>query len=58
MDKYTQLKIFLYDHQLQVYIYAFMYVDPETIPVKDPFPYTKKIVNYNKMSYPVMVPKH
>ena len=31
MDKYAQLNIFHHDHQLQVYMYAFMYVDPEKI---------------------------
>ena len=32
MDKYAQLKRFHHDLQLKVYMYAFMYVDPETVP--------------------------
>ena len=53
MDKYSQLKRFHHDHQLLVYIYAFMYVDPETMSVEDHFPATKAIVvNYKKMSTP------
>ena len=40
-------------------MYAFMYVDPETIPVEDHFTATKTFVdNYNKISTPRTVPKH
>ena len=41
MDKYSQLKRFHHDLRLQVYIYAFMYVDPAKIPVEDHFTDTK-----------------
>ena len=41
MDKCVQLKRFHRDHRLQVYMYAFMYVDIETIPVENRFPATK-----------------
>ena len=34
MDKYTQLKMFHRDLQLQVNMYDFMCVDTETIPVE------------------------
>ena len=40
-------------------MYAFMYVDPETIPVEDHFTATKTFVdNYKKISTPRIVPKH
>ena len=43
-----KLKRFCRDLRLQVYMYDFMYVDPETIPVEDPFPDTKTFFeNYN-----------
>ena len=32
-DKYTLLKRFHHDHQLQVYMYALMYFNPKTMPV-------------------------
>ena len=35
MDKYVQLKMFNHDCQIQVYIYNFIYVDPETMPVEN-----------------------
>ena len=53
MCKYAQLKRFLHYRWLQVYMYDFMYVDPQTIPVEDNFTDTKKVVvTYNKMSNP------
>ena len=59
MDKYAQLKRFHHDCRIQVYMYAFMYVDPEKMSVEYNFPDTKKIVvNYNKMSTLGTVPKH
>ena len=33
MDKYAQMKRFRHDQRLQVYMYDFIYVDPETMPV-------------------------
>ena len=49
MDKYAQLKRFHNDSRIQVYMYAFIYVDPKTIPVEDLFFATKNIVvNYKK----------
>ena len=50
MDKYAQLEIFHYDCQLQVYIYAFMYVYPETMPVGEYFTDIKKFVK-TKIKY-------
>ena len=51
MYNYAQLNRFHHDRQLQVYMYAFMYVDPETMPPKDHFPATKTfVVEYKKMT--------
>ena len=59
MDNYVQLKRFCPNRQLQVYMYAFMYVDPETIPVEYHFTVTKTFVdNYKKISTPGPVTKH
>ena len=59
MDIYAQLKRFHHDHLLQVYMYDFMYVDNETIPVEEHFTATKKcVVNYKKMSTPGPIPRH
>ena len=59
MDKYTLLKRFHRDHQLQSYMYISMHVDPDTMPVEDTFPATKTIVeNYGKFSTPVPVSKY
>ena len=43
MNKYAQLNIFHHDRQLQVYMYPFMYDDPETISVEDHFNAKNKI---------------
>ena len=48
MDKYTQLKRFHHDLWIKVYMYAFMFVDPETIPVEDHFPATKMFAANHK----------
>ena len=37
MDKYAQLKRFHHNSRLQVYMYTFTYVDPETILEEDRF---------------------
>ena len=59
MDKYAQLKKFHHDRRVQVYMYAFMYVYPDTIPLWGHFTATKTfVVNYKKMSTPGSVPKH
>ena len=59
MDTYSQLKRFHCDCRLQLYMYYFMYVDTETIPVKDYFPSAKNIDdNYKKVSTLGPVPKH
>ena len=59
MDKYAQLNRFHNNRQLQVYMYNFMYVYPEMIPVDDHFPDAKNFVdNYKKMSTPGSVPNH
>ena len=59
MYKYAQMKRFYHDSQFQVYMYVFMYVDPEIILVEDYFPDTKPfVVNYNKISTPVPVSKN
>ena len=53
MDKYVQLKRFHYECLIEVYMYDFMYVDPETISLEDHFPDIKTFaVNYKKMSTP------
>ena len=44
MNKYAQLKGFHHNRQLQFYMYAFMYVDPETIPVGNFFPIQKHLL--------------
>ena len=41
MDKYALMKRFHYDLRLQVYMYDFMYVNPETMAEEEYFPYTK-----------------
>ena len=59
MDKYAQLKRFHRYCQLQVYMYDFMYVDPEIIPVEYHFSASKYFVeNYSKFSTPGPAPKH
>ena len=58
MYKYAHLKRFSHDHQLQVYMYASMYVDPKKIPLEKNVTATKTfVVNYKKMSTPGPVPK-
>ena len=59
MDKYAKLKRLHHDLRLQVYIYNFIYVDTDTIPVDENFT-TKKtyVLNYKKMSTPGTVPKN
>ena len=37
-DTYVQMKRFNYDPQPQVYMYVFMYVDPETMAEEEYFP--------------------
>ena len=50
MDKYVLLKSFHHDRQLEVYMYAFMYVDPNTMPVEDYFTARKTFFdNYKKI---------
>ena len=59
MNKYAQLKRCHCDRQLQVYMYAFMYVNPKTMPIEDHFIATRTfVVNYNKTSTPGTVLKH
>ena len=59
IDEYMQLKRFHHDCQLKMYMYNFMYVNPDTMPVEDHFPDTKNIVvNYKNMSTPGTVPKY
>ena len=59
MYKYAQLKRFHSDRRLKVYMYDFMYVDTQTIPMKNYFPASKIfVVDYNEMSTPGPVPKH
>ena len=36
-NKYAQMKRFNYDHQLQFYMYDFVYVNPVKMPVADYF---------------------
>ena len=59
MDKYALTKWFRYHRRLQVYMYDFMYVDTETMPLGRHFPATKTFVaEYKKMSTPVPVNVH
>ena len=59
MNKYVQLKRFNHDHQHQVYMNDFMYVDTDTIPAEDNFlDKNVFVVTYKKMSTPGTVPKH
>ena len=44
MDKYAQLKRFHHGHRLQTYMYDFMYIYPETMPVEDYLPATKHLL--------------
>ena len=44
MYKYAQLKRFHHEIRLQVYMYDFMYVDPETMLVEEHFPATKRLL--------------
>ena len=43
MNKYALIKRLYHEHWLQGYMYAFVYVYPETIEEKDYFTYTKII---------------
>ena len=43
-DKYAQLKRIHHDRRLQVYMYYFMYADPDTIPVEDYFTSKKRLL--------------
>ena len=59
MDKHKQLKLFHHNRQLQVYMYNFMCVDTETIPVKEHLTATRTfIVNYKNISASEPVPTH
>ena len=59
MYKYEQLKRFHHGHQLQIYMYALMYADPEKMPVDGNFPATKYFfANCKKLSTPGTIPKH
>ena len=59
MNKYVQRKRFNSEQQLEVYMYALIHVDFETISVEYHFPDTKTFfVNYKKMSTPGTVLKH
>ena len=58
MYKYAQLKRLHHDLRLQVHMYAFMYIYPYKMPVKDHFSSTKTcVVNYKKLSTPVPATK-
>ena len=59
MYKYAKLRRFYHDCRLQFYIYDFIYVDVQTIPLEDHFTAKKAFVlNYKKISTPGSVPKH
>ena len=52
-DKYALMKRFQSDRQLQIYMYAFVYIDPETISETEYFPDTKTLVQkYHRSSTP------
>ena len=53
------MKRFFHDRCLQIYMYVLMYVDTETMPVKDRFADTEtSVVNCKKMSTSGTVQKH
>ena len=59
MDKYALMKRFHYDHQLQVYMYDFMYVGLET--TQEEYYFRSKfcsVKNYKKISTPGLVPNN
>ena len=59
MDKYAQINMFNHDHWLQVYMFAFMWVDTDIIAEEDYFPTTKTFFeNYKIGSTPGPLPKH
>ena len=59
IDKYAQIESFYHDSRIQVYMYAFVYVDPETMVEKEYFKATKRFVqDYNRRSTPGIFPKH
>ena len=59
MDKYSQMKRFKLDPWIQVYMYYFIYVDPETVEEEEYFTNTKRFVEkYNRRSAPGIPPKH
>ena len=59
MGKYALMKRFYHCHRLQVYMYAFMYINTEIIPVEDYFPATKTFFEiYKNISTPVPTSKH
>ena len=59
MDKYAQLKRLHHDLRLQVDMYDFKSIDPESIPVEEYFPATKTLVeNYKIISTSGPVSKH
>ena len=43
MDEYALMKRFHHEFLLKFYMYDFMYVNPEKMPVKDYFSATKKL---------------
>ena len=57
MDKYELMKMLHY-YCRSIYMYAFMYIDPETMIQEDYFPDTKTFVaKYKRRSTPIIVPK-
>ena len=44
MDRFSQIKKFHHDCRLQIYMYAFMYIDPEKMVEEDYFQYIKTFV--------------
>ena len=58
MYKYALLKMFHHDRQIQFYMYAFIYVNSDTMPVEEFFQLQFFVENYKKFSTPVPVPKH
>ena len=50
--------MFHYDLQLQVNMYNFVYVNPDTVSEEEFFHLQFVFAHYKKMSTPVPVPKH
>ena len=59
MDKYAQMKMFYHDPRIQLFMYAFMRVETETMAEEVYLPDTKLFFeNYKRRSTPGILPRH